>query len=139
MRLFSVPAGIWLNACAQKLPVNSSEVRRSRRTMAAGAVGAAACPYEVRARLSQLRDEIVSKVTGGRHTCARSREWAALPLELRMAVLLLAGVDGEVSTLARRAWLEMPGPEREAVRGTMRGFARALNGSPALVSRWGDD
>lgn len=107
--------------------------------MSGAAFGAAACSPEVRARLAELRDEIVSKVTGGRHICARSREWAALPLELRMAVLLLAGVDGEVSTLARRAWLEMPGPEREAVRGTIRGFSRALGASPALVSRWGDD
>lgn len=107
--------------------------------MSGAAVGAAACSPEVRARLSQLRDEIVSQMTGGRHVCARSREWAALPLELRMAVLLIAGVDGDVSALARRAWREMPGPEREAVRGTIRNFSRALGASPALVSRWGDD
>lgn len=105
----------------------------------AGLVGAAACSPEVKARLLQLRDEFVGRMTGGNHVCARSREWAAMPLELRMAVLLIAGIDGDMSDLARRGWREMPLPERDAVRGVMRNFARVMRDSPALVSRWSDD
>lgn len=108
--------------------------------MSGGAVvGSAACPTEVAARLLQLRNEAVQRASGGRFVCARSKEWAGMPVEVRMALLLVAGVDGDLSTLARRGWLEFAPPEREAARSAMREFRRALSGAAALCSRWGDD
>ncbi len=105
----------------------------------AAVVGAAACPPDVRARLLNLRDEIVAKQSRGRAPCARSAEWAALPVELRMAYLMVSGIDGELSALAVKAWPEFTPPEREAIRSTVRAFASAARDSVALVSRWGDD
>lgn len=102
-------------------------------------MGAAACAPEVRARLLTLRDEIVAKQSRGRLPCARSAEWSALPVELRMAYMMVAGIDGDLSALAVRAWPEFTPPEREAIRSTLRGFAQAARASVALVSRWGDD
>lgn len=108
--------------------------------MSAGAAAEfAPCPPAVRDRLQQLKNEIVSAATGGRHRCARSKEWAALPLEFRFAVLLMAGIDGDMDALARRAWREMPTPERDAIRGVMRNFAAVLKASPSLCARWGDE
>ena len=100
---------------------------------------AVGCPPEIRARLSQLRDEAARDLSGGRYVCARSQEWAALPVDLRMAVMMLAGVDGDLRGLSGRGWREFSPPEREAVRGVLRGMAQALKSSPSLVARWGDD
>lgn len=105
----------------------------------AAVVGAAAQSPADRAKLSALRAEFASRASGGRYVCARSKEWAVLPLEFRFAVLLMAGIDGDMDALTRRAWREMPLPEREAIRGVMRGFAQALKASPSLCARWGDD
>lgn len=97
------------------------------------------CPPEIRARLLAIRDEIVSKHSRGRAPCARSAEWAKLPVEIRMAYLMVSGIDGELSALAVKAWAEFTPPEREAIRSTVRAFASAARDSVALVSRWGDD
>ena len=105
----------------------------------AAVVGAAACPPDVRARLLALRDEIVSARSRGRVPCARSAEWAALPVEVRMAFLIVSGIDGDTSALAVKAWREFTPPEREAIRATVRMFGKAARSSVALASRWGDD
>lgn len=105
----------------------------------AAVVGAAACTPENRARLLTLRDEIIAKQSRGRVPCARSAEWAALPVELRMAYMMVSGLDGDLSALAVKAWPEFTPPEREAIKATVRAFAKAARASVALVSRWGDD
>lgn len=56
-----------------------------------------------------------------------------------MAYLMVSGIDGELSSLAVKAWPEFTPPEREAIRATVRAFASAARDSVALVSRWGDD
>ena len=104
----------------------------------AAVVGAAACPPEIRARLAMLRAEAVQRATRGRVKCARSEEWARLPIEVRALLLFVSGVDGEPDQLARRAWREMPGPEREAIRATMRNLSGVLKVCPALMARWDD-
>lgn len=108
--------------------------------MSAAAVsGRAACPPEVWVDLCAQKNQIVQKVTGKRHQCVRSVEWAALTLELRMAALLVAGIDGDLGELSRRGWREMPPEERVRVQGVLRSFHRALEGTLCLRARWMDD
>lgn len=116
-----------------------AEVARERRADAPEPVGARACHPADRRRMFAVRDEIVSKQSRGRLPCARSAEWAAISVELRMAYMMVAGVDGDLSALAVKAWPEFTPPEREAIRSTVRAFAKAARASVALVSRWGDD
>ena len=89
-----------------------------------------------RARLSVLRDEAVARASNGRWSDAESREWARLSVEHRMALLLLAGIDGELSMLAQRAWREMPGPERDAIKAEARRMKSAFGGLFAMAGRW---
>lgn len=79
-----------------------------------------------RARAMALRDNIAAQESAGRHRCARSQEWAALTLETRMAVLLLAGMEGELLALSRKAWEEFTPPEKMAVQVATRGLFRDL-------------
>lgn len=79
-----------------------------------------------RARAMQLRDQLAAQDSGGRHRCARSQEWATLTLETRMAVLLLAGMEGELLALSRKAWPEFTPPEQMAVQVATRGLFRDL-------------
>lgn len=83
-----------------------------------------------------LRDEYTKLATGGRVSDSESREWAALDPCHRMAMLLLAGVDGELTDLAQRAWLELPTPEREAIKVEVRAAKAAFSRLMALSSRW---
>ena len=90
-------------------------------------------------KLAALRDEFVRIATDGRFVDAASREWRGIPVVWREALLLLAGagVDTEESLedLAKRGWQEMPPPEREAVRGIVRGAKRHLGRLTALAAR----
>ena len=90
-------------------------------------------------KLAALRDEFVRIATDGRFVDAASREWRGIPMVWREALLLLAGagVDTEESLedLAKRGWQEMPPPEREAVRGIVRGAKRHLGRLTALAAR----
>ena len=106
--------------------------------MSGAVVGAAACTPELRAKLATLRAEAVQRATRERVKCARSEEWQALSLEVRALLLFVSGIDGEPDQLARRAWREMPVPEREAIRTTMRNLSDMLKRSPALLARWDD-
>ena len=94
------------------------------------------CAVAERARLSALRDEYVQRATRGRFSDAESKEWAAVPVQHRMAFLLLAGVDGDLPELARRDWRELPGPEREAVKAEIRSMRGTVGSVWALGGRW---
>lgn len=95
----------------------------------------APCPPDIRARLRALQNEAVSRLTKGRHVDAGALEWARLEHVHRMAFLLLAGVDGELSELAGRAWLELPDPERAAVRMQIRAMRKAMQSVFVLAGR----
>jgi len=88
-----------------------------------------------RARLYELSDEYARDASKNKHSCARSREWALLLLEHRMAVMLLAGLDGDLSGLARRAWPEFTPSEKTAVQVAIRGLHNGLGQSFALRGR----
>lgn len=95
-------------------------------------------PEEHRAQLMKLRDEFVRRASRGRYADAAGCEWRELPSNWRMALLMLAGVGVDVAdldTLANREWLEMPQPERDALREVVRGARRHLGGLTALAAR----
>ena len=89
-------------------------------------------------KLAALRDEFVRIASDGRFVDCASREWRGIPMNWRMALVLMAGLGDEAespASLASREWREMPPPEREAVRGIVRGAKRHLGGLTALAAR----
>jgi hypothetical protein len=88
-----------------------------------------------RARLFQLSDEITRQISKNKQSCARSKEWAALSIEARMAVMLLAGLDGDLSDLARKSWPEFTPAEKTAVQIATRGLFRALEKTFSIRGR----
>ncbi len=90
------------------------------------------------ARLMKLRDEFVALATRGRFNDSASREWRRLPINWRMALLMLAGIGVDVdnlSDLAERDWLEMPPPERDELRGVIRSAKKHLGQVVALAAK----
>ena len=83
-----------------------------------------------------LRDEFTKLATGGRTSDSESREWSALDAGHRMAMLLLAGVDGDLGELAQRDWRELPPLEREAIKYEVRAAKAAFSRLMALSGRW---
>lgn len=64
--------------------------------------------------------------------CMRSIEWGNVPLAHRMAVLLLAGIDGDLGQLSRKAWPEFAPLERESITVAMRSLHASLSTCNAL-------
>lgn len=89
-------------------------------------------------KLAALRDEFVRIATDGRFVDSASREWRGIPMNWRMAMVLMAGLGGKAESpaiLAEREWREMPPPEREALRAMVRSAKRHLGGLTALAAR----
>ena len=89
-------------------------------------------------KLAALRDEFVRIATDGRFVDSASREWRGIPMNWRMALVLMAGLGDEAESpaiLASREWREMPPPEREALRDMVRSAKRHLGGLTALAAR----
>ena len=89
-------------------------------------------------KLAALRDEFVRIASDGRFVDSASREWRGIPMNWRMALVLMAGLGDEAespASLASREWREMPPPEREALRAMVRSAKRHLGGLTALAAR----
>lgn len=88
-------------------------------------------------QLAKLRDELVKTSSKGRFVDAASREWRELPINWRMALLLIAGVGQEtdLSSLASRNWQELPPTEREEVQAVVRAAKRHFVRLVALAAR----
>lgn len=89
-------------------------------------------------KLTGLRDEFVRLASNGRFVDAASREWRSIPVVWRMALVMMAGAGEDtdsLESLAARDWQEMPPPEREAVRGIVRGAKKHLGRLTALAAR----
>ena len=56
-----------------------------------------------------------------------------------MAIMLCAGIDGDLGDLARRSWREIQTTERARIQATVRLFTAALDDAYALRARWSDD
>ncbi|PIF89769.1 hypothetical protein CLU86_0646 [Acidovorax sp. 62] len=83
-----------------------------------------------------LRDEFVTIASQKRWSDAESREWARMPEAHRMALMLLAGVDGDLGALAQRSWRELPEPERLALKAEARFARQEFAQLHALTGRW---
>lgn len=95
-------------------------------------------PEQCRARLRELQGEALNRSTRGRWSDAESREWYAMDLGLRVCLLILAGVGDDFDTLsplADRAWLEMPPPERDAIKQQVREVRAAMTKVSGLAGR----
>lgn len=89
-------------------------------------------------RQAELRDEFVRIASDGRFVDAASREWRGIPMVWRMALVMMAGAgdDSEsLESLAARDWREMPPPERDSLRGIVRGAKKHLGRLTALAAR----
>ena len=91
---------------------------------------------ESRGRLRALRDEFVERQSGGRFSGAESKEWAALEVGHRMALLLLSGIDGDIGELSERDWREIPHVEQQAIRVEVRAAKKAFAAIVAIAGRW---
>lgn len=91
---------------------------------------------ECRERLRSQRDEALQRASNQRWSNAESKEWAALSREHRMSLHLLAGIDGDLPTLALREWRELPGPERAAIKAEVRAMRDAMKGVFSLSGNW---
>ena len=74
---------------------------------------------EVRAKLYSLRKDFRRK-SGHGYIDAENSEWHALPVNVRIALLLRAGVDGDLDALALRDFQAIPPPERAAIKTEVR-------------------
>ena len=83
-----------------------------------------------------LRDEFVKTASKMQWSDAESREWARMAETHRMALMLLAGVDGDIGALAQRHWRELPEPERVALKAEARFARREFSRLHALTGRW---
>lgn len=83
-----------------------------------------------------LRDEFVQMASQKRWSDAESREWGHMAETHRMALMLLAGVDGDLGALAQRHWRELPEPERMALKAEARFARREFSRLHALTGRW---
>ena len=96
-------------------------------------------PLVIRKRLNKAREEYRRKAGRGGYINAENAEWRAMPQRLRMALLLLCAVDGDLPTLASREFQEMTPPERARIKAEVR-IMKRLFGQPgrlvALASCW---
>lgn len=96
---------------------------------------AAVCVPTIRQNLRETAANIRADIEKKEHACARSRDWAMLPVEARMAVLLLSGVDGDLQRLAARKFAEFPNDEKIAVQVAIRSLFAVLSGAVSLRAR----
>lgn len=89
-----------------------------------------------RARLRELQNEFVKKATRARYSDAESLEWARMPDEHRMSLMLFADLDGDLGALAQRDWREFPPHERSAVKEQARRARSVFGVLHALTGRW---
>ncbi|MGD9758832.1 MAG: hypothetical protein AB7U71_15070 [Comamonas sp.] len=92
-------------------------------------------PLETRKQWAALRKEY-RKQSGRGYIDAENQEWFSLPEELRMVILLLAQVSGNLPDLVGRDWRETPPPERAAIKAATRSLKRHSGRLVALASLW---
>lgn len=92
-------------------------------------------PLETRKQWAVLRKEYC-KQSGRGYIDAENQEWFNLPEELRMVILLLAQITGNLPDLVSRDWRETPPPERAAIKAATRSLKRYSGRLVALASLW---
>lgn len=92
-------------------------------------------PLTVRKQFEELRKKY-RRQSGRGYVDAENQEWFGLPEELRMVILLLAQVSGNLPDLVSRDWRETPPPERAAIKAATRSIKRHSGRLVALASLW---
>lgn len=95
---------------------------------------------QMRAQFDGLKDFFIHKASNGLYAGAQDAEWARVPLNWRITLMMLGGI-GEMDSidyLAGRSWQELPPREREAVKFAAREGKRILGGLRALTLRTGE-
>ena len=98
-------------------------------------------PLAIRKQWAVLRKEYREE-SGRGYVDAENQEWFGLPEEMRMVILLVAQVSGNLSDLVNRDWRETPPPERQAIKAAVRAIKRhfggvnARGGLVSLASLW---
>lgn len=100
-------------------------------------MSAGVCVASERSKLMLLATEIRADIEGRRQSCARSVEWSNMDNMARMAVMLLAGIDGELSSLSRKAWAELTPSEKLQCQTAIRMMHNAMGKTYALRLRAG--
>lgn len=90
-----------------------------------------------RARLRELALDIRAGIEKRRYACERSREWSMLHGEHRMALMMLAGLDGDLGVLASKGWQEFTLGERGSIQVALRSLYAGLKVATALRVRAG--
>lgn len=101
------------------------------RSMTAPAI----CVPSIRQQLRQIADQIRAEKLALAGRCMRSIEWGNVPLAHRMGVLLMAGVDGDLSDLSRKSWPEFNPMEQESITVAVRSLHASLHACNALRVR----
>lgn len=96
---------------------------------------AAVCVEAVKQKIWAQAERIRADIEGRSHACARSREWANMSDDVRMCVMLLAGLDGDLGQLATRKFAEFSTDEKIAVQVAIRAIYAGLTASPTLRAR----
>ena len=92
-------------------------------------------PLVIRQRWKNLRER-TQRQTGRGYIDAENQEWFSLPQEMRMAILLVAKIDGNLQELAGRDMRETPAMERQAIKAVSRSMKRHAGRLVALASLW---
>lgn len=96
----------------------------------------AGMPDEVRARLLELRDEVVRQLSHGHHSTKQGLEWSTVSVENRAALVIVAGIDGDdLMAIASRPWYAFSQPERAAIQSALRSMRDQLLTCYALAAR----
>ena len=100
-----------------------------------GVTGAAICVPTIRQNLRAIAENLRAEIEGRSRLCRRGMEWSNVPLAHRMGVLLMAGVDGDLSELARKAWAEFTPGEQGSIAVAIRSLHQSLDNCSALRVR----
>lgn len=88
--------------------------------------GAAQTVPEIRQHLREVAATIRAEIAQRQPVNATSYEWAALPIQTRMAIALLSGVDGTMAEIAGKKFHEYSMSERAALQVATRNLYREL-------------
>lgn len=90
---------------------------------------------EWRQHLRGVADQARAELRQKAGRCLRSIEWGNVPMAHRMGILLMAGIDGDLSDLSRKAWPEFAPLEQESITVAIRSLHASLHACNALRVR----
>jgi hypothetical protein len=87
----------------------------------------------VREKIKALRAEFTDAASAYSGRDGKNKAWFDLSRDLRLVVLLNAGIDGDIALLVAKRWDEFTPPERAAMSSSVRIFAKSFGRCQALT------